>query len=94
MDSKEVLTVLILTGSVLTMADQYQRRRRQAVRWLALSGVTMGVARLCWDLDKARKFSGPESWLQGHSIWHLLTALSLFSLYLFYRTEPTAHGKI
>lgn len=94
MNSKEVLAVLILTSSVLAVADQYQRRRQQAIRWLVLGLVTMIFARLCWDLDRAKKFSGPEAWLQGHAVWHLLTALSLFSTYLFYRTEPrhSRHG--
>lgn len=94
MNSSEVLTVLILTSSVLVVADQYQRRRQQAIRWLVLGLVTMILARLCWDLDRAKKFSGPDAWLQGHALWHLLTALSLFSTYLFYRTEPrhSRHG--
>lgn len=87
MNSAQVLSTLILTTSILSVADQFQRRRQLAVRWLILSLVTLVCARLCWELDVAKKFSGPDSWLQGHAVWHLLTALSLASMYLFYRSE-------
>ena len=87
MSSAQVLPALILTTSILSVADQFQRRRKQAVRWLILGLMTVVFARLCWELDVAKKFSGPDSWLQGHAVWHLLTALSLASMYLFYRSE-------
>jgi hypothetical protein len=45
------------------------------------------AARICWLLDVAGKFSGPDAWLQGHAVWHLLAGLSLASMYLFYRSE-------
>jgi len=45
------------------------------------------AARICWVLDVAGKFSGPDAWLQGHAVWHLLTALSLAAIYLYYRNE-------
>jgi hypothetical protein len=38
-------------------------------------------------MDVRGSFSGPDTWLQGHALWHLLTALSLATIYLYYRTE-------
>jgi hypothetical protein len=38
-------------------------------------------------MDVVGKFSGPDTWLQGHAMWHLLTALSLATIYLYYRNE-------
>jgi hypothetical protein len=45
------------------------------------------LAVLFRQLDVARKFGTPESWIQGHALWHLLTALALGSMYLYYRSE-------
>ncbi len=90
MSSVKVLGSLILTVSVLSVVDQFLRRRQQAVRWLVLGLVTVISARVCWELDVAKKFSGPDAWYQGHAIWHLLTALSLASMYFFYRSEVGA----
>ena len=36
----------------------------------------------------------PDSWIQGHAVWHLFGTLSIYLLFLFYRdllspkTEP------
>ena len=92
MSSSKVLPTFILTISILAVADQFQRRRQQAVRWLTLGLGALISARVCWELDVAGKFSGPDAWLQGHSLWHLLTALSLASIYLFHRTAEKFTG--
>lgn len=37
-------------------------------------------------LDVSRIFCDPDNhWLQGHAIWHVLSAASVFALFLFYR---------
>lgn len=61
----------------------YSRERR----WLAVSLLALILAVVCRQLDVAGKFSTPESWFQGHAVWHLLTAASLASMYLYYRSE-------
>jgi hypothetical protein len=40
-----------------------------------------------WMLDRTHIWCDPESWLQGHAIWHVLTALSALFVYLYYRTD-------
>jgi hypothetical protein len=54
---------------------------------MILSLAALVAARICWVMDVAGKFSGPDTWLQGHAVWHLLTALSLAAIYLYYRSE-------
>jgi len=56
-------------------------------RWIVLSAVSLALAFYIWNLDRAGKFSYPDSWFQGHAIWHLLTAITLGSTANFYRTE-------
>jgi len=52
-----------------------------------LSLAALVAARICWVMDVKGTFSGPDTWLQGHAVWHLLTALSLATIYLYYRNE-------
>lgn len=56
-------------------------------RWPALSLVSLALAFYVWNLDRAGRFSSPESWFQGHAVWHLLTAVSLGGAAIFYRSE-------
>ena len=87
MRSGVVLPTLILTVAVFAILDRFQRRCKLAVPLMLLSTVALVGARICWLLDVAGNFSGPDTWLQGHAVWHLLTALSLASTYLYYRSE-------
>ena len=87
MRSGVVLPTLILTVGGFALLDRCHPRRRLAIRWLVLSTLALMAARISWQLDVAGEFSGPDAWLQGHAVWHLLTALSLASMYLFYLSE-------
>jgi hypothetical protein len=55
--------------------------------WSCLALVT---AVICRQLDIAGRFTGPDTWLQGHALWHILTSLSLGCIYLYSRSEGTA----
>lgn len=49
----------------------------------------IGAAALCSALDVTRVWCDPENhWLQGHALWHLLSAASLLALYHFYARLP------
>lgn len=39
-----------------------------------------------WILDRTHTLCSPDSMLQGHALWHLLTATSIFFIYLYYRS--------
>ncbi len=56
-------------------------------RWPVFSFLSLGLAYYIWNLDKAGSFSSPDSWFQGHAIWHLLTAITLGCAVNFFRTE-------
>jgi len=59
----------------------------QQYRWLVLCAVSLALAFYVWYLDRAGQFSSPESWFQGHAVWHVLTAVTLASAAIFYRSE-------
>ena len=42
---------------------------------------------VCRELDVAARFTGPDAWLRGHALGHILTALCLGCMDLYYRSE-------
>lgn len=87
MSALVVLSTLILTAGLLALADVFLARKRGRFRWLGWASAALVAAIACRQLDVAGRFSGPETWLQGHAIWHLLTATSLACLYRYERDE-------
>ncbi len=60
---------------------QINRFLLQAAWW------TLIVAFIIWTLDITKILCNPNSWLQGHALWHILGALATGFLYLYYRSE-------
>lgn len=96
MSANLVLTTLIVITALGGVLDRIFSRRPLPFRWLGWSTAALVAAVTCRQLDVAGKFSGPDSWLQGHAFWHVLTAASLACLYAYHRSEtPTiasSHG--
>lgn len=82
-----VMAGLIAIAAGGIVIDQILRNPVQQRRWCALAFVSLALAFYLWNLDVARRFTAPESWLQGHALWHLLTAVTLGAMAVFYRTE-------
>ena len=90
MSSGTVLSTLILTTTGAALVDVVFARRTLRFRWLAASTFALAAAVACRQLDVAGKFSGPDAWLQGHALWHGLSALSLACGYTYHRSERLA----
>jgi hypothetical protein len=67
----------------------FARPRRPGIRvGYYLAGIaTKAVAFTIWNLDQHGTICTPQSLLQGHAIWHLLGAGSLWLTFLYYRSE-------
>ena len=52
--------------------------------WAAL--FILVLAGIIWILDRTNVVCSPDSMLQGHALWHLLTAASILFIYLYYRS--------
>jgi hypothetical protein len=80
-----LLPLLILLIWILTAVNYFQfRKERSAV--LGLLGLVLIVVALkirTWDVQKVG--CDPHSVFQGHALWHVLTALSSFCSYAFFR---------
>lgn len=90
MDSAIVLPLLILLSFGSVVADRlYFPQRALVLRWLVLAVIILLVGVTCRELDVAKLFSSPVAIVQGHSVWHLLTSLSLYWTYAHHRSEPS-----
>ena len=87
MSSARVMSTLFLVLSAFVILDAFSHRYRMKFRWTFISIAAMFAAISCREMDIAGRFSGPDSWIQGHAIWHLLTAYSLLAGYFYLRSE-------
>ena len=69
--------------------QEWRLRRRDggspAYRRYRAGLVLLGAASLASLADVTRLACDPESWLQGHAVWHVLSALALAEFFRFYR---------
>lgn len=75
---------LIALGIVV---DAIWRRTSQQYLWLFLAIISLLVGGYLQRADVARRFNPSDAWLQGHAVWHLLTAAMYAFMALFYRLE-------
>lgn len=78
---------LILTIGASIAIDTRLMPTRKYYRWYALAIAALALGYTIWNLDGANIIAGPDGWLQEHAIWHLLTALSLGFMAIYYRSE-------
>ena len=76
----------LLVVAVLFVEILIRRRNgaRAASRHLAIAAAIMGLAFVIWILDFTRTLCRPESWMQGHAVWHLLGAVASWYLFRYY----------
>jgi hypothetical protein len=83
--------VLVLTLAIEILFAR-PRRRNVQFRLLLIGTAAHAIAFGIWILDQTRAVCAPESLLQGHAVWHVLGALSVWMTYLYYRSERASLG--
>ena len=78
-----LLLMVIITGIYYNMAIS---RTTYFTKYMYAAFLIMFAAGSVWILDRQRVVCQPTSLLQGHAIWHVLTAVSIFFIYLYYRS--------
>lgn len=56
-------------------------------RYIRAALLLLVIAFIIWVLDITKLLCSPESWLQGHAVWHVMGALAAGLLYMYYRSE-------
>ncbi|MCC6515819.1 MAG: ceramidase domain-containing protein [Chitinophagales bacterium] len=79
------LTISFFTVNFLLIAKM--RNSVSMVSLMKASLVSILIAASVWILDITDKLCSPTSIFQGHALWHILGALSVFLGYLYYRSE-------
>jgi len=88
MSATTVLSTLIAAMAGVTVAEHLRWPGRFRSAWLGWGACLLAAGIACRQSDVARSFPvGPDSWLQGHALWHVLTAAALGTLYLHERSE-------
>lgn len=57
------------------------------MRWFIAAIVSILVAAKIRELDIQGNFTSPDSLLQGHALWHLLSCLFYVFIFLYFRSE-------
>jgi hypothetical protein len=87
-EARRSLFAFVLIAAIAIELTLARPRRFAAYLPYFLSGIaTKAVAFLVWNLDQHDIVCQPSSLLQGHAIWHLLGAASLWLTFLYYRSE-------
>jgi hypothetical protein len=79
-----VLLVAVLTSELIV---RRKRRPRMNEAFLVAAIASLLMACSAWILDVSRVVCAPDSWLQGHAMWHVLMAAVIGWMYLYYRSE-------
>lgn len=83
----ELLMPILGLVAFATRGLEHWTGQHRASRWVPVAAISILAALLCRDLDVAGLFSPPDAWWQGHSVWHLLCAVSLGAGYLDQRAD-------
>lgn len=79
-----VSIIFIILQSVLI---QLRSKPVMQNKFLVASIISYVVAQVMWVLDKNRIWCEPESLINGHAIWHVLTAVSAILAYFYFASE-------
>lgn len=82
-----IVPLLVLCSLLLMLLEYFKNRSRKSIFLIALSLILIFAALKIRTMDVQKINCDPYSFFQGHSLWHLLTALSSFLTYCFYRVD-------
>ncbi|MFM7520010.1 MAG: ceramidase domain-containing protein [Planctomycetota bacterium] len=86
MSATTVLATLILAVGLVALVEHMVAPGRHQAGWFVAALVMLVAAVACRQLDVARRFTGPDTIVQGHALWHLLTAAALGAMWLHERS--------
>ncbi len=94
-----LFTILVILFFILDVILLIKPKslQRKAWPWWWLALISIGIAFFGFWLwsntgGPLCNLSGRDSPWQGHAVWHLLSAVTTYSLFLYFRTEKTISG--
>ena len=81
---RPIFGLLIVAVLFVEMLIRRRHGPRSGGRHLLVAAAIMALAFVIWILDFTRAVCAPESWVQGHAVWHILGAVAAWYLFLYY----------
>jgi len=85
-----LFAVVLILAILIELIFARPLRNGALLRLYLLGILAKAVAFAIWIMDQRGTLCSPGSVVQGHAIWHLLGALSLWLSFGYYRSERTA----
>jgi len=79
--------ILLVVTIALEGMLRYRRATQIRTSYFIAALLIYVLAQIIWTLDLNHIVCDPSGLLQGHAVWHVLTASSAGLLYLYYRSE-------
>jgi len=90
---RRYIFVALMVAALVSEAVVCWRRRPKAnVAFLYGALVSLVGACTMWILDVTRIVCAPDSWFQGHAMWHVLMAAVIGFIYLYYCSDVGGLG--
>ncbi|RYC68000.1 ceramidase domain-containing protein [Spirosoma sordidisoli] len=89
--SSRLVPALILLLNVGMLVNYVQFRVQRSIGLVLLSFVLIVLAIYIRTMDVRKINCDPYSYYQGHALWHVLTALSSFCSYCFFRFDKASN---
>jgi Ceramidase len=84
---RSLFAFVLIAAIILELTFARPRRAGVRLSYYLAGIVTKAIAFTIWILDQSGLVCSPQSLLQGHAVWHLLGATSLWLTFLYYRSE-------
>ena len=82
-----LFAVVLITAIAVELIFARPLRKGALVRLYLFGILAKAVAFTIWILDQRGTVCAPDSLIQGHAVWHLLGALSIWLNFSYYRSE-------
>ena len=86
---RALFAVVLIAAIAVEMIFARPLRHKVRASYYLIGIVVKAVAFTIWNLDQQGLVCAPQSPFQGHAVWHLLGATSLWFTFLYYRSEQT-----
>jgi len=82
-----LFAVVLIAAILIELIFARPLRNGALVRFYLFGILAKAVAFTIWIMDQRGTLCAPDSIVQGHAIWHLLGALSIWLSFSYYRSE-------
>jgi hypothetical protein len=91
MSGDTAFVFFIVVAVIFEVLNRYVQKLHLEIKWGGYGLISFLIALFFWNLWLTNcPLCHPHSLMQGHAVWHLLDALSLFFLFRFYVSERQA----